>query len=106
MRLQNLLQFTFASLFATCALAQSDDYEQAPIRYSDSKPTDVVSKLQERLNSRQLEFPGTDRETLALLLKELNIPVESQLLVFSKTSVQRVRISPSNPRAMYFNDTC
>ncbi|MEM6365920.1 MAG: hypothetical protein AAF745_15940, partial [Planctomycetota bacterium] len=29
---------------------------------------------------------------------------ESQVLVFSKTSLQRSRISPANPRAIYFND--
>src|SRR5690606_29845754 len=32
-------------------------------------------------------------------------PVESQLLVFSKTSLQRRRISPERPRALYFSDT-
>jgi hypothetical protein len=96
----------FLSLTATLTFAQSDDYEQAPIRYSDSRPNDGISKLQERLNSRELEFTGSERETLDMMLKELKIPVESQLLVFSKTSVQRVRISPRNPRALYFNDTC
>jgi hypothetical protein len=38
------------------------------------------------------------------LLKELNVPVSSQVLVFSKTSLQRERICPKTPRAIYFND--
>jgi hypothetical protein len=38
------------------------------------------------------------------VLTELEIPVSSQTLVFSKTSMQRHLISPSNPRAIYFND--
>ena len=41
---------------------------------------------------------------LQSLLKELDIPVSSQALVFSKTSMQVRYISPRNPRAIYFND--
>jgi hypothetical protein len=41
---------------------------------------------------------------LRSLLKELEIPVSSQALVFSKTSMQVRYISPRNPRAIYFND--
>jgi hypothetical protein len=40
------------------------------------------------------------------LLNELHIPVESQVLVFSKTSFQREAINPGRPRAIYFSDTC
>jgi hypothetical protein len=38
------------------------------------------------------------------LLQKLHIDIDSQLLVFSKTSVQAANISPRNPRAIYFND--
>jgi len=38
------------------------------------------------------------------VLRQLAINPDSQLLVFSKTSVQAPRISPSVPRAIYFND--
>ena len=41
---------------------------------------------------------------LAHLLEKLKIPIDSQALVFSKTSFQATRISPRNPRAIYFND--
>ena len=43
-------------------------------------------------------------DTSASLLKNLNIPMSSQLLVFSKSSAQMSGISPSLPRAVYFND--
>src|SRR4029079_13145061 len=89
---------------SVACVAQSDDYEQAPIKYSDSTPNDAITKLQAKLNARELAFSGSEKETVAAILRELKIPVESQLLVFSKTSVQRVRISPSHPRALYYND--
>jgi hypothetical protein len=37
-------------------------------------------------------------------LKALQVPVDSQLLVMSKTGVQGLHTDPSNPRAIYFND--
>jgi hypothetical protein len=39
------------------------------------------------------------------VLKALDIPVSSQVLVFSKTSFQSSRIYPHSPRALYFNDS-
>jgi len=41
---------------------------------------------------------------LTALLEALDIPVSSQGLVFSRTSLQTDRISPWAPRALYFND--
>jgi len=41
---------------------------------------------------------------LRSLLQLLNIPVSSQVLVFSKSSFQLSQISPQAPRALYFND--
>src|SRR5262249_26463624 len=38
------------------------------------------------------------------VLAELNVPLSSQTLVFSRTSLQRNRISPESPRALYFSD--
>jgi hypothetical protein len=45
----------------------------------------------------ELAFPGS-------LLNAFDIPVASQLLVFSTTSLQLSLISPRNPRAIYFNE--
>src|SRR5262245_35476266 len=41
---------------------------------------------------------------LQALLKHLNVPVSSQTLVFSKSSLQLSQIAPDAPRAVYFND--
>ena len=38
------------------------------------------------------------------LLARLNVPVESQVLLFSKTGIQHPFTTPENPRALYFND--
>ena len=38
------------------------------------------------------------------LLDALGISPESQIAVFSKTSIQSMRIEPANPRVLYFND--
>jgi hypothetical protein len=56
------------------------------------------------LKSIQLPFdPATGY--LPALLKALHVPIESQIAVFSKTSIQSLRIEPSNPRVLYFNDS-
>lgn len=89
---------------ATTAFAQSNDYEQPPISYSDSTAHDAISRLQDRLNKRELKFEGTEKEVVAQVLKAMGISEKTQVVLFSKTSVQRVRISPQNPRAFYFND--
>lgn len=95
------------ALAANLTLAQSSDpYEQPPINYSTTQPRDAVSRLQERLAAGSFRLAGTGKAAVESLLRELNIPVESQTLVFSKTSFQRSRIRPEQPRALYFSDTC
>jgi hypothetical protein len=42
---------------------------------------------------------------LRAVLNALQIPIDSQTLVFSQGSMQARHISPANPRAVYFNDT-
>ena len=81
------------------------DYELAPVRYSASTPRDAISRLQRRISSGKLAFAGSDQRVLQTLLDALGVPVESQLLVFSKTSLQRGRIRPENPRALYFSES-
>jgi len=42
---------------------------------------------------------------LPSILKVLDVPVESQVAVFSQTSLQSERIGPGNPRTIFFNDS-
>jgi len=93
----------FAVISTTSVSA--DDNERPPIEYSRSTPDNCVSKLQSRIQDGKLKLEYSDQlGYLPALLKALDVPVESQLLVFSKTSLQRHCISPRTPRAIYFND--
>jgi hypothetical protein len=86
-------------------VAQGDEFEQEPIFYSKSEPVNRVARLKTELDagSKRLEYEE-DRGYLRSLLAELEVPVSSQMLVFSKTSLQRDRIAPDHPRAIYFSD--
>ena len=86
-------------------MSQAQDFEHEPINYATAMPSNPISRLQARLDdgTTQLKFeePGG---YLKSVLEELQIPISSQTLVFSKTSLQRHRITPRTPRALYFND--
>jgi hypothetical protein len=68
-------------------------------------PLDAVVRLQQKIDGGEvtLEFAG-ERGYLSSVLKALDIPVSSQVLVFAKSSAQMSGISPTRPRALYFND--
>ncbi len=75
------------------------------IRYPGASPDDVVGRLAARLARGDLTLESRDRMgVLPGLLAALDIPSDSQTLVFSKTSVQHASISPRRPRAVYFGD--
>ncbi len=81
------------------------DLERAPIHYSTASPKNAVAALIEQIRSRKIALKGDENHGyLASLLKHLEIPTSSQVLVFSRTSLQRSRIGPKTPRAIYFND--
>ncbi len=99
-------------VLSVCAFAvtlvsaqQEQLYESPAIGYDNAGKNDAVARLQQRLERGEvkLEYSETDGY-LSSVLKLLNVPVSSQGLVFSKTSFQLFRISPKNPRAIYFND--
>jgi hypothetical protein len=95
----------FVGLLAAFAPMRAEDFDRAPIEYSTSKPDNVVTRLQKRMDAGQVKLSfSDDHGYLPAVLKELGIPASSQMLVFSKTSLQRDRISPRTPRALYFND--
>ncbi len=79
--------------------------DEDTISYGKTQPDSAISQLQAKINSNELKLEWNERYGyLPSVLKALQVPVESQVLVFSKTSLQRERISPQNPRALYFND--
>ena len=76
------------------------------IQYWAGTLTDPASVLNAKLQSGdvRLQFAGP-QGYLRSLLAALNVPVESQIAVFSKTSLQASRIEPRNPRTIFFNDS-
>ncbi len=86
-------------------LARLLDPGDPAIQYYKTPPSNRVSRLAERLNAgrAQLHY-DRDHGYLPALLANLDVPVSSQTLVFSKTSFQASRISPRLPRALYHNE--
>jgi hypothetical protein len=68
-------------------------------------PSDPVQRLQQRIDSGDvaLDFEPA-HGYLPAVLAALKVPVSSQGLVFSRTSLQVDRIAPWSPRALYFSD--
>jgi hypothetical protein len=106
-----ILFAVFAIAAAVWAFAERlEDTSHIPldhpaIQYAKT-PSDPVALLDRKLAAGQvrLGYAANADGYLASLLKELGINVDSQVLVFSKTSIQVNRISPRAPRAIYFND--
>jgi hypothetical protein len=84
-----------------------DDFENPPVSYYDSPSRDRVAVLWQDIVAGKVALVADEKGSyLASLLELLRVPVSSQCLVFSKTSLQINYISPRKPRAIYFNDDC
>ncbi|MBN8417918.1 MAG: hypothetical protein J0L73_03305 [Verrucomicrobia bacterium] len=102
----SLWHLGLAILASSClSLHAEDEYENAPIRYSDTTPNDATQRLESLMASGKVKIDRTDAWTvLRDVMKQFDIPQESQVMVFSKTSKQNDRISPQTPRVVYFGD--
>ena len=102
-----LLTTTITAGVSVTALTQgfSASHRHPAIEYATRARTDRVAQLHAKLRAGDttLAFDG-DQGFLRALLDALDIPVESQTLVFSGTSLQSDFIGPDNPRAIYFTD--
>ena len=68
--------------------------------------TDALGRFGRRLASGEATLDYVEGAGyLPSLLEQLGIGIDSQVLVFSKTSFQHALINPKNPRAVYFNDS-
>lgn len=111
-RFQMMLRFLATMVVGAYLLSQNSlgqfisvDLESEPLQYSKTQPSNRISKLMEDLAKGKIPWKYEDeKEYLKALLEHLNISESSQVLVFSKTSMQVQHISPRNPRAIYFND--
>lgn len=103
--LKSLLLLLLLAPLCPAPPAWAEDYDEAPIRYSDTVADDAVARLFKRVAAGEVTLAYHDEHGwLPSLLEHLRIPLSSQTLVFSKTSLQRERIAPDRPRALYFND--
>lgn len=80
-------------------------YGRDPVDYSSAKLDDAITQAVARQGDLlKSAKPESRSGFLKAVLQILNVPVESQLLVFSKTARVQPPVGPRSPRAVYFND--
>jgi len=108
LHLRRLLRISLMALIGRAGHAQAqqtEPFEGPPINYSTSTARDRATLLNAAHRRRADEIRRLPaRQRLKWILDEFGVPAESQLLVFSKTSLQRDLITPETPRALYFSD--
>ena len=109
MRSHSLTMLLFLSISTAWAAETKEprviDFKAPPHSYLDWKPKDRFAEFQEKAQKGGVKLDTTnDKAFLTSLLEALNIPISSQILVFSASSLQSEIINPRNPRALYFNE--
>ncbi len=100
-----VLFFVFAGTPVFAQVSVPIDIEMAPFHYTQTSADNRVSRLVEAMKAKEVHLKYTEeRGYLGSLVEALEISESSQVLVFSKTSMQVNHISRRNPRAIYFND--
>jgi hypothetical protein len=100
-----LAAFLPVALTLLAGRTRAADWDREPIHYSSAPANNALSRLEAKLAAGTVKLAHEgDSGHLRSLLKALDVPESSQVLVFSKTSLQRHRIGPATPRAIYFND--
>ncbi len=102
---------TLTSLaLGTMLAARLDEYRTLPaddpaIGYRTTPADNPIEALREKLSKDELELSfDPEYGYLLSVLKALDIPTSSQVLVFTKTSFQAPLIAPRLPRALYHED--
>lgn len=106
------LMVRLLAIVLLCALVLENARAEEPMGIEDpahgyytALPADRFTRFNaELVAGRKTLGTGDELTILRTLLKELEIPVSSQMLVYSVTSLQKNLISPRRPRALYFND--
>jgi hypothetical protein len=101
-----------ACVVLACACARAQTYasnlptDHPAILYQSADLDDAATRLAAQLASgtTRLAFREGGLGYLPSLLEYFGINPDTQALVFSQTSFQAPKISPRNPRAIYFND--
>jgi hypothetical protein len=75
------------------------------IKYLTADTDTVVDRANKKLQDGSAKLVYDEKTGyLKSVLELLNIPVESQVMVYTQTSLQAQHIRMDNPRAIYFND--
>jgi hypothetical protein len=91
------------SAVARAQFAASDEY--ALIGYENEAKDNPIARLQEDLKGGKVHLDYAKlRGYFDALVDALDIDADSQMLVFSPTSLQKDLISPERPRGLFFND--
>ncbi|HXQ97164.1 MAG TPA: hypothetical protein VN774_01880 [Candidatus Limnocylindrales bacterium] len=100
-----ILAASAASTFADLQGLFLPGLDHPAIQYHTRPTNDPVAQLNLDIQSgkTRLKFDGA-QGYLRSVLEALRVPVVSQMVTFSKNSVQSYRISPKNPRTLFFND--
>lgn len=102
---RQLCVWSIIVLAAHVAHAATDPWEMPPMRYSETAASDALARMAADSPDGEIHVPGnTPLEKLRVVLRLLDVPEESQVLVFSKTSKQNPLIHPGNPRCLFFNE--
>ena len=90
---------------STASAAEVADFSNPIHGYLTRPPLDRFTRLKTELDAGRITLDaGSEKAFLVSLLGALEVPVSSQMLAYSAISLQSRRISPSNPRAIFFND--
>ncbi|MBM3869384.1 MAG: hypothetical protein FJ392_00275 [Verrucomicrobia bacterium] len=106
MRMKLFIWLSLLLLVAAPALAGDyRDFDQPPHDYWKQTPKDRFSRWMKDVQTGKVELDYSgERAFVASALKSLDIPVSSQMLLFSTTSLQLSLITPRSPRALFFNE--
>jgi hypothetical protein len=100
--------FLFAAMLTVPSVEAAKrlrDFEKPPHNYWQRAPQDRFTKIKADLESGKVKLDHTSEKAFVVsVLKALDISPATQMLVYSTTSLQLSRISPRNPRAIYFNE--
>ena len=103
-----ILSVALSAIFLGSSWAEESKakrFSEPPHNYFTRQPRDAFSVWSERFQKGEEKLDlSSERARLGSLLKALDVPETSQLLVYSATSLQAGLIRPSNPRALYFNE--
>ncbi len=106
----NTLNFraTFALVVGLASFAGAhravNQQANVPADFLSDQIHDPVSKLRAAMKAGTVELKYEPKHGyLDSILKQLEISPTTQVLVFSKTSLQSAYITPQNPRAVYFS---